>query len=62
MRGREWEEGEKHQYEREILISPSASTPTGTEHGTHNPGTCPEQESDWQLSGLWDDAQPTEPH
>ena len=26
-----------------------------------NPGMCPEQESNWQPFGLWEDAQPPEP-
>ena len=26
----------------------------------HNPGMCPDWESNWQPVGLWDDAQPTE--
>ena len=29
---------------------------------THNPGMCPDRESNRRLFGLLDDAQPTEPH
>ena len=33
-----------------------------TKDRTHNPSMCPDQESNWQPSALWDEAQPTEPH
>ena len=53
--GREGErEGEKHP-----LVA-SCMPPTGGL--VHNPGLCPDQESNWQPFSLWDDAQPTEPH
>ena len=52
--GREGEgEGEKHRHERETLIVPSGD-------GTHNPGMCPDQESNWRPFTLWEGAQPTE--
>ena len=39
---------------------PSALTLTGDQ--TYNPGTCSEQESNWQPFALWDNTQPSEPH
>lgn len=29
---------------------------------THDPGTCPDQEPNWQPLTLWDNAYATEPH
>ena len=43
---------------REIHWSVASRTPTGT----HNPGVCPNWESDWPPSGLQAGTQSTEPH
>ena len=60
-RGRKKErEGEKHGCEREHQLLPLVCSPAGD--GTHNPGTYPDWELNWQPSALWDNAQPIEPH
>ena len=53
-------EGEKHQCDRETSIGYLSNAPIGGQ--ACNPGMCPEQESNQQPLGLWDDTQPTEPH
>ena len=47
-------EGEKHWFVA------SHTPPTGGL--AHNPGMCPDGESNWWTLGLWDNAQPTEPY
>ena len=44
---------------RNIDQLPLTCAPTRDQ--THNPGTCPDGESNWRPFTLWDDAQPTEP-
>ena len=41
-------------------LLPLTRAPTRDE--THNPGMCPDLESNQQPFALWDDARPTEPH
>ena len=54
--GREGErEGEEHQ-----CVVASLMPPTGDL--ARNPGMCPDWDSNRQPLGLWDTAQPTEPH
>ena len=58
-RGRKRErQGAKHQCARETSIS-SHTPPTG--ELIHNPGMCPEWESNWQPHGSQARPQPTEP-
>ena len=39
------------------------ASPIGSDQElTHNPGMCPDRESNWRPSALWDSVQPTEPH
>ena len=53
-------EGREKERERNIYWFPFVSTPTGDR--THNLRMCPDQESNLWPFGLWDEAQPTEPH
>ena len=61
-RGRKRErKGEKHPCERETSVTcqlPFRCTPTRNQ--THNPGMCPDRESNLQPFTFQDDAQPTE--
>ena len=54
------EEGREKKRERNINVwLPLMRPPAGDL--AHNPGTCPDWESNWRPFTLWDDAQPTEP-
>ena len=52
-------EGRENERERYQSVA-SRAPPSGDL--ACNPGVCPDWESNWQPSGLWDDAQHTEPH
>nr|KAF6452881.1 hypothetical protein HJG59_008201 [Molossus molossus] len=45
-----------------VKYQSAASYMPPTEDPASNPGMCPDQESNQQPSGTWDDAQPTDPH
>ena len=53
-------ERETSMWERNIDQSPLVYQPT--RYQTHNPGICPNQESNWRLFALWNDTKPTEPY
>ena len=60
-RGKERErEGEKLRHVRGTSISCFLHASQWGQ--AHNPGMCPDQESNQQPFALWDDAQPTQPH
>ena len=59
-KGREGERERNINVQEELRLVASCTPPTGDL--ARNPGMCPDQKSDQQPFGLWDDAQPTEPH
>ena len=56
------ERGEGREKEREETVSVVASRAPPTVDLVHNPGMCPDWESNWQTSGLQSVTQSTEPH
>ena len=54
-RGQEGERGEKHRCERDIDHLLLIHAPL-TGNGTHNPGMCPDWESNRRPFALWDNA------
>ena len=59
-RGRDGERERNIDVQKKYQLVASCTPPTGNQ--AHNPGMCPDWESNQWPFGLWDDTQPTEPH
>ena len=58
----EREEGKEKERERNINVRLPVTHPHQTGDLTHNPGMCPNRESNWRPFGSQAGAQSTEPH